>query len=157
MTILVLSDSHGAKNFMRACVDQFAPDVIIHLGDHYEDGKELREENPGIPFYQVPGNCDRYRDTEDAPEVRVVTVGGVKIFMTHGHLHGVKQNIYALIRDARDSGAKIALFGHTHCALCQQEPDGMWVMNPGACGYIGASGGLIEIEDGKVVSCDILR
>ena len=157
MTVLVFSDSHGAKNFMRACIDQFFPDAILHLGDYYGDGKKLREEYPDISFYQVPGNCDEYRDTEDCPLVRVVILGGVKMFMTHGHLHGVKQTEYSLIRDAQASGADLALYGHTHEAVCHQEESGMWVMNPGTCGYFGASAGLVEIQKGKIISCDILR
>lgn len=156
MTILVFSDSHGAKNFMRACIEEYTPDYILHLGDHYEDGKKIAAEYPQIPMIQVPGNCDEYRDTEDAPLVRKIRLDGVSIFMTHGHLHGVKKNPYALVKDARDQGADIALFGHTHCALCRQEDD-LWVMNPGSCGYFGATAGLIEIENGQISSCDILQ
>lgn len=36
-------------------------DGIIHLGDFFDDGVVIREENPDTPFYQVPGNCDRFR------------------------------------------------------------------------------------------------
>lgn len=156
MTILVFSDSHGAKNFMRECIHQYLPDAVIHLGDYYGDGKKIRDEYPETPFYQVPGNCDAYRDTEDSPLVRVITLDGVRIYLTHGHLHGVKQTELSLIRDARDSGADLVLFGHTHEAVCHQEGK-LWVLNPGTCGYIGASAGLVEIERGKILSCDILR
>ena len=61
MTILVLSDSHSTLRFMRQCVDTIQPDVLIHLGDYFDDGAVLKEEYPQIPLLQVPGNCDRYR------------------------------------------------------------------------------------------------
>ena len=61
MTILVFSDSHSSLGFMRRCMETVHPDGVIHLGDYFDDGEVIREENPGIPFYQVPGNCDRYR------------------------------------------------------------------------------------------------
>ena len=51
----------------------------------------------------------------------------------------------------------IALFGHTHVPYCQQEADGLWVMNPGSCGYGGGSAGLIEIENEKISSCRNIR
>ncbi len=46
MKILVLSDSHSSLRFMRDCVDAVKPDVIVHLGDHYDDAAVLREEYP---------------------------------------------------------------------------------------------------------------
>ena len=54
MKILVLSDSHSALQFMRQCVESVKPDAIIHLGDFFDDGVVIHEENPDIPFYQVP-------------------------------------------------------------------------------------------------------
>ena len=155
--ILVLSDSHSAMSFMRLCVNKISPTAIIHLGDHFDDGEALHEEFPYIPFFQVAGNCDRYRTPPHAREILNMPLYGVRIYMTHGHIHRVKQVLGLLLRDAREAKADIALFGHTHCAYCQQESDGLWVMNPGSCGYYGGSAGLIEIEDEKISSCRILR
>lgn len=157
MKILVLSDSHSALRFMRYCVDQICPDVLIHLGDHYEDGRVLAEEYPGLPIYQVPGNCDRSLVLADAPEVLFTRIAGVPVFMTHGHRHHVKQTDFALLQDARRAGAKAVLYGHTHLARCSREEDGMWVLNPGSCGYYGGSAGLIVIENGEITHCRILR
>ena len=47
MKILVLSDSHSALSFMRRCIDSVKPDAVIHLGDHFDDAEEMREEYPG--------------------------------------------------------------------------------------------------------------
>ena len=157
MKILVLSDSHAALSFMRLCIDSVKPDAVIHLGDHYDDGQAIAEEYPAIRFFQVPGNCDRYRVDSFVPETLVESVGGVKLYMTHGHLHRVKSGPGALIASARQRGANAALFGHTHSPLCEQLEDGMWLLNPGSCGYFGGSAGIITIQDGKIQSCRIVR
>lgn len=153
MKILVLSDSHSSLRFMRECVIKTKPNVIIHLGDYFDDGETLHEEFPNILFYQVAGNCDKYRAPFHAREILIMPIGGVRFYMTHGHIHRVKQVLGLLLRDAREAKADIALFGHTHVAYCQQEEDGLWVMNPGSCGYGGGSAGLIEIENEKISSC----
>ncbi len=157
MKILVFSDSHSALSFMRICVDKVRPDGIIHLGDHYDDGEVVKEEYPHIRVWQVPGNCDRYRVPSFVPEICIERIGGVDMYMTHGHKHGVKMTRGPLLRDARACKCAIALYGHTHVPECRQEEDGLWVMNPGASGYNGGTAGLIRIEDKKIYTCSILR
>lgn len=158
MKILVLSDSHSGRSFMRFCIEYVKPEHVIHLGDHYEDGTVMAEEYPHIRFHQVPGNCDAFRVDKSVVDTMCYPIGGVKFLMTHGHIHRVKSDIGLLLKDARERGAQAALFGHTHNALCfQAEEDGLWVLNPGACGSWSGSAGLIEIEDGKIIACRILR
>lgn len=157
MKILVLSDSHSALSFMTYCVRRLQPDAVFHLGDHYDDGESLAEQFPGLRLYQVPGNCDRYRTPPGVVEVMLVTLDGVRFYLTHGHRHFVKTDTYALKADARKARADAALYGHTHVAACNQEPDGLWVLNPGSCGYFGGSAALIETTPGRIVSCRILR
>ena len=157
MKLLVLSDSHSSLRFMARCVEAVKPDAVIHLGDHFDDGECLKEDFPGIPFYQVPGNCDRYRCRPDQPEILIPRIGGVDIYMTHGHRHGVKSTLGLLIRDARAAGVQAVLYGHTHIADCHREEDGLWVLNPGSCGYYGGSAGLIIISDKKIADCRLLR
>ena len=48
MKILVFSDSHAARSFMRLCMERIKPDAFIHLGDYYEDGEAIAEEFPII-------------------------------------------------------------------------------------------------------------
>lgn len=157
MKILVLSDSHSALNFMRMCIETVCPDAVVHLGDHYDDAEAMKEEYPHIPFYQVPGNCDRYRCRPDTPEIRIQRLDGVDFYLTHGHRHSVKQVLGLLLRDARKCGVQAALYGHTHVADCHREEDGLWVLNPGSCGYYGGSAGLIVTEKGRIADCRILR
>lgn len=156
MKILVLSDSHSSLRHMRLCIHALEPDAVIHLGDYYDDGAAMAEEFPQIRFWQVPGNCDRYRAPVWAPETLVERVCGVKLFMTHGHIHRVKSGLGALIRDARSTGAQAVLFGHTHESWCQLE-DGLWVVNPGSCGYGGGTAALITVAEGKISDCRIVR
>ena len=157
MKILVLSDSHSTLSFMRACIRAVRPDAVVHLGDYYDDGTAMAEEFGLSRFYQVPGNCDKYRLYTPVPETLVEKVCGVKLFMTHGHIHRVKFGLGVLIHDARRTDAQAVLFGHTHEAYCQQEDDGLWVVNPGSCGYFGGSAALLETEEGKITGCRIIR
>ena len=157
MNILVLSDSHSTLSFMRLCAERVKPNAIIHLGDYFDDGQALAEEYPGIPLYQVPGNCDRYRCAPWQPEILIRPVCGVELYMTHGHKHRVKQDTGHLLSDARASGVAAVLYGHTHVPNCYREPDGLWVLNPGSCGYYGGSAGVIECRDGKILTCKLIR
>lgn len=156
MKILVLSDSHSSLRFMRQCIGVVKPDAVIHLGDYFDDGSAMAEEFSSIRFYQVPGNCDKYRCPPFVPETLVENVCGVKLFMTHGHIHRVKSGLGALIADGRKTGAQAVLFGHTHSAHCSQEEDGLWVINPGSCGYYGGSAAILEVKDHKISDCRIL-
>jgi len=155
--ILVLSDSHSGRSFMRYCIDAVKPEHVIHLGDHYEDGTVMAEEYPHIRFHQVPGNCDRYRMAWEVADIMCYPIGGVKLFMTHGHKHGVKSDIARVIADGRAQEAQAVLFGHTHSPVCFQTEDGLWVLNPGSCGSWGGSAGILEVEAGKITACRIVR
>lgn len=156
MKILILSDSHSALSFMRRCIDRTKPDAVIHLGDHLDDGLAMKETYPNIPFYIVPGNCDRFRNVLGMPETLVEKVFGVKLFMTHGHLHNVKLSLGKLIKDGYATGSQAVLFGHTHRTCCHQDGDGLWVINPGSCGYYGGTAAIMEIEHEKISDCRIV-
>ena len=156
MKQLVLSDSHSSLRFMRLCMDKVKPEGVIHLGDYYDDGEVLKEEYPGVLFRQVPGNCDRYRCPPFVQEILIDRIFGVDFYLTHGHKHGVKMELGKLLRDAKTANVQAVLYGHTHIPNCYQDQDGLWVMNPGSCGY-GATAGLIRIEDGIILHCAILN
>ncbi len=156
MKILVLSDSHASLGFMRRCIEVTKPRAVIHLGDFYDDGTAMQEEFPHIPFYQVPGNCDMYRSYITDPETRLVELDGVRLLITHGHRHWVKQSLHRLLADARESNVQGVLFGHTHIHVCQQEEDGLWVINPGAASW-GGSAVLLRTEQGRITHCQTLR
>lgn len=139
------------------CIQHLEPDAVIHLGDYFDDGMAMAETFPHIRFWQVPGNCDKYRRLMGVPETLVEKVCGVKLFMTHGHIHRVKTGLGSLIADARSTGAQAVLFGHTHMAYCDREADGLWVVNPGSCGDCGGSAALMETQGTDILDCRIIR
>ena len=157
MKILVMSDSHSGLRYMRLCVDKVKPDHIIHLGDLYEDAQALQEEYPHLRFHMVPGNCDTYTIRHQYPPVLCYSIGGVRVFMTHGHLHGVKTDLTRLLLDAAQMEAQAVLFGHTHEKKCYKADNGMWILNPGSCRSDHGTVALMEIKDEKISACTILE
>lgn len=144
MKILVFSDSHRSVGGMIDTVEKEKPRQIIHLGDIMDDAEELTYVYPMLPVAMVPGNCDGWTMH---PAEKCIHLAGKTILMGHGHTWGVKSGYGAAIARARALQADILLFGHTHRAYCEQLPDGLWVMNPGAA---RSTYGLIEIEDGLI-------
>lgn len=146
MKILVMSDSHGRRDLVQKCIEQH-PDVeaVMFLGDVLYDIKGMDTTFPDKQFFCVKGNCDA---GSKEPAERLVTLQGTGILLTHGHAHGVKYGVNALIGYSRRIGAKIALFGHTHVAYNSYH-DGIYVLNPGSLAYprdcSKPSYGLIEI------------
>ncbi len=156
MKLLVLSDSHAARRFMKDAVEKLLPDAVIHLGDFYDDAQILSQDYPHLIFHTVPGNCDQFCVSRDVAQTLCYCVGGVKLYMTHGHLHGVKSGTCRLEADGRKAGAQAVLYGHTHVPDCRQE-DGLWVLNPGSCGHAGGTVGIIETNNGQIDSCRIVK
>lgn len=157
MKVLVFSDSHSDTRFMHDCIGEYQPDVILHLGDYYDDATSIHEAYPQIPMYRVPGNCDDYRAPRGLEKTIVITIGRVKLMLTHGHLFQVKQHTMSLEYAAMERGVDAVLYGHTHQADCRRLSGGLWVMNPGTCGYFNSSAGIITIEDGKITDMHIIK
>lgn len=157
MKVLVFSDSHSGLTFMRNCIKKLRPDAVIHLGDYFDDGEVMAQEYPHLTFYQVKGNCDKYRAPIFARSILCLEIGGAMLYMTHGHKHFVKTGIYSLLADARAAKAQAALYGHTHIPDCHQEEDGLWVLNPGSCGSSGGSAGILGIKDKKITACYLVK
>jgi predicted phosphodiesterase len=76
--------------------------------------------------------------------------------MTHGHIQRVKSGFYSLVRDAQAANVQAVLFGYTHEAYCDRTESGMWVVNPGSCGYYGGTAALIDVADKKISDCRII-
>ena len=150
MRLLVLSDSHGFTGRLGTILmkaEAEGPlDAILHLGDGYHDLAEFAGELP--PVYQVAGNCDLFhQDT-----LGVYDFSGARIVITHGHLQHVKSGTDQLLSLALQQGAAAVLYGHTNIPDCRKE-GALWVLNPGSSGSWGGSAGIIEVEDGKILSC----
>lgn len=129
MKILVVSDSHGSTDTLRDVLIGYSAraDMIVHLGDGEKDYNDLIKLNP-VETCFVRGNCDF---ASSAPDTKLIEANGKRIFMTHGHCYCVKHGLSSLKSAARSQNADIALFGHTHTALCEYE-DGLYIINPGS-------------------------
>ena len=156
LKILVFSDSHRALGTMYDAIERLRPDAVIHLGDHLEDAESMESVFSGVDFYHVPGNCDFFTS---APPSLTISLDGVRIFLTHGHLFGVKSGTQRLLLEAQRRGVPLALFGHTHQSFCE-EIGGVTLFNPGCCGRFTSrpSYGVIETDHGqftcRICNCD---
>jgi hypothetical protein len=131
MKIGVMSDSHGdIRTAMQACQLMGSVDMILHAGDHYRDGLDIGK-RLGIPFKCVTGNCDLLML---APSQQVVTVGGKRLLLIHGHQFNVKHGIFELVKYGRKMRADVVVFGHTHIPMIQKYDD-LLMMNPGSVAY----------------------
>ncbi len=148
MRIIVFSDSHGDPSGMRSALRKHRhTDIVAFCGDGCKDIAEIRAAFPDKEYFSVCGNCDWYCSE---PNIQEFEVAGKKIFMTHGHLFGVKQGTDRIISLARQNGYDIVLFGHTHKQLTSVE-GGILLVNPGAVGY-SDSYTIIDIDEitGKI-------
>jgi len=78
----------------------------------------------------VRGNCDAEVDQMvlDFPlmaDYETVTVEDQLLFLTHGHLYDHQNPPPVRAGD-------IVLQGHTHVPLCEHQPGGWWLLNPGS-------------------------
>ena len=112
MKVLVLSDSHGRADTLRRAIEAEKPHAMLYLGDGLSDAERMREEYPLLPITTVPGNCDwgSLEETE-----RLIELDGVRILMLHGHTRGVKYHSMNAYYAAKEMGADVLLYGHTHC------------------------------------------
>ena len=144
--ICVFSDSHGSAANMIAAVEREKPALCFFLGDGERDLHALQARFQNLPIYAVRGNCD-LRSKRSAS--LVCTVGGVTIFAAHGHQHEVKHEFETLAEAAREAGAALALFGHTHLPTLEQV-QGVTLLNPGAIGSsVRAGYALLSVENGQ--------
>ena len=156
MELLIFSDSHGRVDGMRAALERQTrpPQAVCFLGDGLRDTERLTLGRAML--YDVRGNCDLGMEA-DAPIDRTVTLAGHKLFLTHGHMHGVKSGLGALIAAAARMEADVVLFGHTHAPTLIELPAGetvggttlarpMYLFNPGSIGMGGSFGTLYLTE-----------
>ena len=153
MLLAVFSDTHGVTDRAAAAVRRAAPDMIIHLGDFTRDADVLQKEFPHIELRSVRGNCDL---ASVAPVSQLFFAGETKLFIAHGHSYGVKHGLDSFQNAAGFSGARLAMFGHTHHAVYFEEGD-VHFLNPGSAGCPPrATWALAELSPGGAITCRIL-
>lgn len=131
MKVLIVSDTHGSLKYLKKAVSktgQFA--YLIHCGDAEGQEEEI-EEIAGVPCTFVRGNNDWDADTA---REEIVTLNGVRIFITHGHLYGIGGGLSMLEEEARAENCRIAVCGHTHRPFIE-EGEELTILNPGSLTY----------------------
>ena len=152
MRVGVFSDSHGDHEALDDLLERMGTlDAVCFLGDVARDAEHLQARLAAMPnqppLYAVRGNNDYY-STCTLPWELLIELGGVRIYMTHGHRLVSLMN---LAYKAQECGAQVALFGHTHQALCETV-QGVLLLNPGSAGNFCRGGraraSVLEINRG---------
>ncbi len=153
---LIFSDSHGHGLHRMKHVIESHPDVtvIFFLGDGLSEAEALCEAYPERMLLAVRGNCD-FAPLSPIEETDQITLEGVPIVFTHGHLYDAKWSYRGLCALAAARGAKICLFGHTHAPTEEYHSEGdrpFTLFNPGSIGHPNLGRptyGVLTIKDGN--------
>ncbi len=154
----IVSDSHGNIAALEKMVRQAGKiDLWLHAGDCGED-KRLLEEFSGVPVEIVRGNNDY--TPPFYPYEKTITIEKVKIYLCHGHQWNSAMRLPSLFYKAQESGAALAVFGHTHVQEAHKET-GIWLFNPGSIArprdaYDGSYGTAV-IQGGCIQSLKVYR
>lgn len=149
MIVAVVADTHGITGPILARLKSLQPDCLLFAGDFYRDGEYIAHQL-NIPAYIVSGNCDlEHRDQQE----EIVTLGGVRTLLVHGHQYGVKQDLNRIYYRACELEVDVVVFAHTHQPWCEKNGH-LWMVNPGSpsrsrvCGP--GSFAIIAIEAGEI-------
>ena len=110
--ILVLSDSHSYFDKVLKIFEKEKPDIVIGAGDGIKDIEELSYIYPKAEYYMVKGNCDFFDRSHN--EENLFEIDNIKIFLTHGHLYGVKRSLSSIKEIGKKLNVSLIVFGHTH-------------------------------------------
>lgn len=125
--ILIMSDSHGLQDEVFDIKERHQVDHMIHCGD-----SELTSDHPALEdMTYVKGNCDYdNKFTYD----QVISVKGITIFITHGHMYDVHRSLQNLSYKGEEVDARIICYGHTHIAGAELIDNQLFI-NPGSVLY----------------------
>nr|WP_249316901.1 metallophosphoesterase [Bacillus sp. FJAT-50079] len=124
--MLIVSDNHGDRTVLKKLHDKYINEVdaMIHCGD-----SELPADDPALAqFSVVGGNCDL--DARFSDELSL-DVKGTTVYVAHGHLLQIKSTLLNIAYRAKEVGASIACFGHSHL-LGVELLDDILFLNPGS-------------------------
>jgi len=125
MKILIFSDNHGEKDNVERIIKKHQDvERFFSLGD--SEMKEIELSSLGV--VGVKGN---YPYEPKFPYELKFAFFGVKVLLTHGHLHHVKSGFTNLIQHAKAEEVDIVCFGHTHRSYLEQVQN-LIILNPGS-------------------------
>ena len=157
MKIAVISDTHwqAGKPLPSAIthIRSTNPDHILHAGD-WTDLALLDELQTIAPTHAVAGNCDDGSIAAALGYSRVITLGGINIGLTHGHLFPAKATPVSARHTFGGDDVQAIVFGHSHIPY-NELTDGVLLFNPGSAvrplGEVKRpSYGLLTIENGTI-------
>jgi len=119
----VISDTHGLLR-PEALFALAGSDHIIHAGDIGEPAI-LDKLTDIAPLTAVRGNVDHGAWAKKIPEINVLEVGGVSIYIIH--------NLQELDLNPEASGFAALVYGHSHVAK-REIKNGVLYFNPGSAG-----------------------
>ena len=178
--ILIISDSHEQPHrfddvveYRQSLLKNGEVLEVIFLGDGLAGIFNCKQYG-NVVLHAVRGNCDynaMYSPLGEQMQFsNLISIGGYKIFITHGHLLSVKETKDEICRMASIAGADIVMFGHTHTPFLEYIKKGsirgvdkdLTLFNPGALsGYDGYFGNLSVSKNGFLLShgkySDILK
>lgn len=149
MGIFVFSDSHGITDgIIKVLKKNKNCRLIIHLGDFAKDMNIVKKKFKNLKYEVIRGNNDWDREI---PTEKTIEIKGKRIFITHGHHYGVKNDYQRIINKGKALKADAVLFGHTHVPE-EMFCDGMLILNPGSIAlpaYGNKTYCIIDIKNNK--------
>lgn len=131
MKILIVSDTHRQHKVLAEVIEKEKPfDMMIHLGD-VEGGEYYIDSLVSCPLHMIAGNNDFFTDI---PREEEFEIGKYHVFITHGHRYYVSMGEDTLKEAAKQRGADIVMYGHTHRPALTIEK-GLVTLNPGSLTY----------------------
>ncbi len=157
MKVLIVSDTHKSHRNLEKVLERTDDiDMLIHLGDT-EGGEDYIQALVDCPAHIVGGNNDFF---SELPREEEFEIQGKHIFITHGHYYYVTMNEEYLKKEAKERGADIVMYGHTHRPAYSKK-DGLITLNPGSIAYprqIGREPSymIMEIDENGTVNVQLM-
>ena len=123
MRILLLSDTHTSTSFID-CINHENCDICFHAGD----SQLIASEFNSLPLLGVCGNCDFGAGFHESINF---STEKYNYLVVHGHNDNVKYDLENLALRAKNEGANIAIYGHTHVVNVEKIDD-IILINPGS-------------------------
>ncbi len=149
MKIVIFSDTHGDIQIVRDLFQKEKnADAFVFLGDGLAELNQVQHEMSVQNLFAVRGNCDR---NLRIPSEQLHAFANHLVFFTHGDGYEVKWTLQGLKKAARQRGAEVVLFGHTHVPYYEFD-EGLYLFNPGSISLSRAgkeSYGILTLEEDK--------
>src|SRR5699024_1703195 len=125
--VVIVSDSHGLTDELQEIKARHDADVYIHCGD-----SELDLDAPELEGYTtVKGNCDFSRPV---PLEEVMEIGGLRFFISHGHITQVKSTLVNSQYRVKELNAEVICIGDNHIAYAEKIDENIFI-NAGSIPY----------------------